>query len=131
MCINFLAPIQGGYNIKNREKTIENHLHPDVSGYFLDGFHNNGSTAIHLKFDDLNSIVSKCIELLPQDKIRFMLGAYNPVTLLKLIDIGIDVFDSSYTFLATINQCALTFNFNIDQSSEIGNLFDIDLSADR
>lgn len=79
----------------------------------------------------MNSVVSKCIELLPPDKVRFMLGAYNPVTMLELIDIGIDVFDGSYTYLATVNSCALTFNFNVEQSSQIDVSFDIDLSADR
>lgn len=95
----------------------------------MDGFHNNGSTAVDLKFGAIKSIVSRCTELLPGDKVRLMLGAYNPCTILELINVGIDVFDNSYAFLATTNRCALSFNYDVKQSDHI-NSFDMDLSAD-
>lgn len=67
--------------------------------------------------------------MLPDDKVRLMLGAYNPITILELINVGIDVFDNSYAFLATTNRCALSFNFDVKRADHI-NSFDMDLSED-
>lgn len=43
------------------------------------------------------------------DRLRVLMGSWNPSTILDLVDLGIDVFDSSYPFLVTESMRALTF----------------------
>lgn len=37
------------------------------------------------------------------------LGCWNPVTVLELVELGVDVFDTSYPYVATENSEGLTF----------------------
>lgn len=124
-----LAPIEGGYSLKHREEFIKEILvdNSEIDGYFLDGFHSNGSTATCLQINDIKDVVQKCNELLPADKFKVMFGPYNPVVMLQLIQLGVDVFDSSYCYLATNHKCAFTFDFNMESPSETTE-FDMDLS---
>ncbi|KAG4076554.1 hypothetical protein HA402_002717 [Bradysia odoriphaga] len=125
----FVAPIEGGFSSKHREEFIKEMLvhNADIDGYFLDGFHSNGITATSLQIDSIQDIVQKCNELLPADKFKVMFGPYNPVLMLQLIQLGVDVFDSSYCYLATTHKCALTFGFDLDVKAENRD-FDMDLS---
>lgn len=104
---------------------IANMLQPEVDGYFLDGFHSNGVSATSIRIDGIQTIVSRCMELLPAEKMKMMLGAYSPLTTLQLISMGVDVFDNSYAYLSSLNFCALTFSFNVESVSSD---FDMDLS---
>lgn len=124
-CLFFTAPIEGGYNVKSRELMIANMLQPEVDGYFLDGFHSNGVRATSICIDGIRCIISRCMELLPAEKMKMMLGAYNPLTTLQLISMGVDVFDNSYTYLSSINNCALTFSF---KAESVSTTVDMDLS---
>lgn len=124
------APIEGGYITKTREVTIKNLLHPEIGGYFLDGFHNNGCTSSLVDANEVKPLVVSCLELLPADKLRIMFGAYSPVTTLELISIGIDLFDNSYAYLATSKHCALTFAFN-EKDNSTTNQYDLDLAEER
>lgn len=47
--------------------------------------------------------------MLPTDKIRASMGCWNPVTVLDLIELGVDVFDSSYPYVITEQSQALVF----------------------
>lgn len=114
--------------MKTREYTIENLLHPKIGGYFLDGFHSNGKTAALIDLTEVRPIVSGCLERLPEEKLRVMFGAYSPVTTLELIALGIDLFDNSYAYVATINNCALTFSFDINESKTN---YDLDLADEK
>lgn len=114
--------------MKTREYTIQNLLHPQISGYFLDGFHSNGKTAALIDLAEVRPLVSGCLELLPADKLRCMFGAYSPVSTLELIALGVDVFDNSYAYVATINNCALTFAFEVDA---VATAFDLHLADER
>lgn len=128
----FSAPIEGGYNLKFREEYINEIVvnNADIDGYFLDGFHSNGITATSLQINNIQEVVQRCNELLPADKFKVMFGPYNPVVVLELIQLGVDVFDSSYCYLATKYNCALTFSFDLDKTSETHE-FDMDLSDSR
>lgn len=124
----FLAPIEGGFNVLSRETMIRHMQQPEVGGYFLDGFHTNGSTATTLQIDTIETIVKRCMELLPANKLKIMMGAYTPVTTLQLIQLGIDLFDNSYAYLATKNDCALTFRHSLDDESST---YDLDVSDEK
>lgn len=41
---------------------------------------------------------------------RVVHGCYNPVTIINLVKLGIDLFDTSYCHLATERSAALTFS---------------------
>ena len=53
------------------------------------------------------------------DKLRVLIGSWNPSTILDLVDLGIDVFDSSYPYLMTEEAKALIF-LSEDCKSESG-----------
>lgn len=105
---------------------IKRLLLPEVDGYFLDGFHINGPSATTIDLTSVTEIVERCISLIPEEKMRVMLGAYDPVATLQLIRLGVDVFDSTYAYLASLHNCALTFNFDLDNPVE-GSVFDLDM----
>jgi queuine tRNA-ribosyltransferase subunit QTRTD1 len=47
-----------------------------------------------------------------------MLGSWNPLTMLDLVNLGIDVFDSSFAFLMTEEKKALLFLCDACKHSE-------------
>lgn len=64
-----IAPIVGGYCLKSREQCLKAVLQDtnDVSGYLIDGLHNNGPEVELIPFEDIekiveNTIVSKFVE---------------------------------------------------------------------
>ncbi|XP_039489033.1 queuine tRNA-ribosyltransferase accessory subunit 2 [Drosophila santomea] len=109
-----LAPIVGGYNTFARTQSIKHAREQPAGsygGYIFEGFHTNGLSATTLDTSKLLPIVEHCVKQLEQDKPRIMPGAYTPLTILELIRQGIDVFDSSYAYCASLNFKALTFSF--------------------
>lgn len=134
LCILFTAPITGGYSSIYREEFIvalnSKNVQHLIGGYFLDGFHTNGDTATKLENENVENVVKQCQTLLPKEKLKMMLGAYSPLLTLKLIKLGVDLFDNTFAYLATTRDVALTFNFNIhDKNKE--NVFEINLSDPR
>lgn len=110
-----IASLEGGFLKEEREKMIQNiseHF-DDVGGFFFDGFHTNGQEAIMITPKLISEIVSSSIKKLPTDKLRMMSGAYSPSTVLELVSVGVDVFDSSFAYIFTKNNFALTFNFDV------------------
>lgn len=117
----FIAPIEGGYNEDYRQKSIkllnEFKNQEIIAGYFLDGFHSNGDTAKLLDPSKVCEIVDKCMVQLPADKLKIMLGAYSPALVIQLIQLGVDIFDTTYAYLAASTNQALTFTFDGNRSS--------------
>lgn len=129
---SFLAPIEGGYSLLYREaaiKSINEHENQDlIGGYFLDGFHSNAESANQIDSTMVCTIVEKCIKLLPANKVIVMFGAYSPKLVIELIQLGVDLFDTTYAYLFSMNNQALTFNYNVNISVEDNASFAIDLS---
>lgn len=126
-----LAPVEGGYSKESRIDFIKNleEYSNDIGGYFLDGFHSNGETACDLKIDKVKEILSECLRLLPADKLKIMVGAYDPIVIIELIMMKIDVFDTSYVYLATSKMRAITFS--CDPNDNKKSTFDINLADAR
>ncbi|XP_017085277.1 queuine tRNA-ribosyltransferase accessory subunit 2 [Drosophila eugracilis] len=117
-----LAPIVGGYNTFARTQSIKHaQEQPEGSygGYILEGFHTNGLSATTLDPSKLLPIVEHCVNQLEEDKPRVMAGAYTPLTVLELIRQGIDVFDTSYAYCASLNFKAMTFSFVQDAAEHV------------
>lgn len=56
-----------------------------------------------------------------------MFGAYSPTSVIQFIQLGVDVFDSTYVYLATSTNQALTFSFDVNTAGQ-DKQFAIDLS---
>ncbi|XP_046734390.1 queuine tRNA-ribosyltransferase accessory subunit 2 [Diprion similis] len=113
-----LGAVGGGYNTTARELSIKNLEGKNLAGYVIDGLHNNGPETEKIPFQSVEDIVKHTISLLPQDKMRVSMGAWNPVTVMNLIKLGVDLFDSSYPYLVTERSCALTFLYHHSESGE-------------
>lgn len=129
----FIAPVEGAFNDDYRQRSIkllnEFTNQEIIGGYFLDGFHSNGETAKELDALKVCEIVEKCTAQLPADKLKIMHGAYSPALVIQLIQLGVDVFDTTYAYLATSMNQALTFTFDVNRcSDELDSTFAIDLS---
>lgn len=129
-----IAPVEGGYSQQYRKEAIKSlnayEKQDTIGGYFLDGFHLNSESASDIDPEKTCEIVRYCNELLSEEKLKVMLGAYTPTMIIRLIRLGVDVFDTTYAYLATTKQRALTFNFDIDsnQPTDVAQDFAIDLS---
>ncbi|OXU32290.1 hypothetical protein TSAR_007066 [Trichomalopsis sarcophagae] len=108
----FLGSIEGGYNLQAREKSIKYMEGKPLLGYMIDGLHKNGIEVQNISIDQIKPVIEHSLNLLPMDKLRVLMGCWNPPTILDLVDLGIDVFDSSYSFLMTEQSKALTFLCN-------------------
>ncbi|KAL3283896.1 hypothetical protein HHI36_018065 [Cryptolaemus montrouzieri] len=106
-----IAPIAGGYSISQRKDCLESILKDDdeVGGYLIDGLHNNGPEVEFLPFSDIEPIVKYSIDKLPAEKLRTIQGCWNPLTIIKLVKLGVDIFDTSYCRMLTERSAAMTF----------------------
>lgn len=124
-----LAGIAGGYSLLEREKCIAKLLKDDykeiVGGYLIDGIHNNGPELELLNFEEIRPVIEHTIELLPKEKIRAVHGCWNPLAIMDMVMLGIDIFDSSFPYIVTERSAALTFNCL--PNSEIKEKFEINL----
>ncbi|KAJ8974602.1 hypothetical protein NQ317_019347 [Molorchus minor] len=121
-----MAPIAGGYCLKSRERCIEAVLanESDVGGFLIDGLHNNGPEVEFLPFVEVKDVVEHVIKKLPPEKLCSVQGCWNPVSVLKLVQLGVDMFDTSYCRILTERSAAMTFP--IDSIEETDN-FEINL----
>ncbi|XP_024881284.1 queuine tRNA-ribosyltransferase accessory subunit 2 [Temnothorax curvispinosus] len=104
-----LGPVEGGYNLQAREESIDYLKDKPLAGFVIDGLHNNGPSVQNISSEQIKQVVRHTINLLPTDKIRVSMGCWNPATVLDLIELGVDVFDSSYPYVITEQSQALTF----------------------
>lgn len=116
----FIASVQGGFSEFERKRCIKHLMEHDeqIFGYFIDGIHRNGHEATLTDQQALRSIVKTTLENLPENKIKFMFGSYFPHVALELISLGIDVLDTSFVNIVTSFNRALTFNFDVNDSSK-------------
>ncbi|XP_034195462.1 queuine tRNA-ribosyltransferase accessory subunit 2 isoform X3 [Osmia lignaria lignaria] len=104
-----LGAIEGGYDIEARTVSANFLKDKPVLGYIIDGLHNNGPDVTNIQTDQIKKVVSHVINLLPPEKLKVSVGGWNPLTVLDLVELGVDVFDTSYPYIATQNAEALTF----------------------
>ncbi|KAG5677276.1 hypothetical protein PVAND_007046 [Polypedilum vanderplanki] len=126
-----IATVEGGYNMHERKKCIDYLKKEDeyISGFLIDGFHRNGFEATQVDVDAMTEIVEKTVEILNNDKVRLMFGAYLPHVTLQLISLGIDIFDSSFIQIVTNMNRALVFNFDIN--NPVKRFPEIDLTDEK
>ncbi|XP_043462948.1 queuine tRNA-ribosyltransferase accessory subunit 2 isoform X2 [Leptopilina heterotoma] len=114
-----LGAVEGGYEIIEREKCIKYLKNKDLLGYVIDGLHRNGPETAAIKYEEINKIMQHTINMLPKEKLRVTMGCWNPIVVLDLIGLGVDVFDSSYAFLITEQLKAFTFQYESNNLHQI------------
>ncbi|KAL1117200.1 hypothetical protein AAG570_004527, partial [Ranatra chinensis] len=116
--------IEGGYLIRERLRSAEltaKQKDPAISGFTIDGLHNNGRTPLDGKmdFEKAMEIVKETLKVLPDDKPRTVHGAWTPQQLLRLAESGVDIFDSSLAYILTEAFSAMTFRWDIDTGLDV------------
>ncbi|XP_022907879.1 queuine tRNA-ribosyltransferase accessory subunit 2 [Onthophagus taurus] len=121
-----IGSISGGYCLNSRQKCIEGILDKDeyIGGYLIDGLHNNGPEVEFLPIDEVDKVVDFVVKNLPKEKFKSIQGCWNPVNVIKLVQLGIDIFDTSYSYIVTERSSALAFG--MDETDE-NQIFEINL----
>ncbi|KAK5642452.1 hypothetical protein RI129_008619 [Pyrocoelia pectoralis] len=115
-----MGAIAGGYDLNARKQCIEGVCQKDfVGGYLIDGLHNNGPEVELLQIGEISPVVEFVVNHIEPTKLRSIHGCWNPVVVLKLVQLGIDLFDTSYCYIVTERSCALTFVTDIDDKEEM------------
>ncbi|KAK4877145.1 hypothetical protein RN001_009651 [Aquatica leii] len=114
-----MGVIAGGYNLKARKDCMDVVCKIDsIGGYLIDGLHNNGPEVEFLCAEEIKPVVEYIVENLHHTKLKAIHGCWNPVTILQLIKLGIDLFDTSYCHIVTERSCALTFSLDLSNTEE-------------
>ena len=79
--------VQGGKHKELREKSAIDMLSLDFNGYAI------GGLAIGETQQERKEIVDFTVEMLPQDKLRYVMGLGDIEGMLDLIELGVDIFD--------------------------------------
>uniref|UniRef100_A0A1I8NVM9 Queuine tRNA-ribosyltransferase accessory subunit 2 n=1 Tax=Stomoxys calcitrans TaxID=35570 RepID=A0A1I8NVM9_STOCA len=116
------TPIVGGYNTYNRSQSIKHakeYGSGKYGGFIFEGFHNYGLTATEVTSEQLVPIMSHCLKELSEEKQQPLMlpGAFTPLVMLELIQLGVDIFDTSYAYCAAVNFKALSFSFKMNGDS--------------
>ncbi|XP_032669670.1 queuine tRNA-ribosyltransferase accessory subunit 2 [Odontomachus brunneus] len=104
-----LGAVEGGYNLEARKESVDHLKSMPLTGFIIDGLHNNGPSVQNIPSELVKHVVQHTTNLLPADKIRVSMGCWNPATVLDLVELGVDVFDSSYPYVITEQSQALVF----------------------
>ncbi|XP_076170159.1 queuine tRNA-ribosyltransferase accessory subunit 2 [Ptiloglossa arizonensis] len=107
--VAMLGAIEGGYDIEARTSSINYLKDKPVIGYVIDGLHNNGPDVKNISLEQFKQVVEHSISLLPIEKLKVSMGCWNPITVIDFIELGVDIFDTSYPYVAAENSEALTF----------------------
>lgn len=101
--------IQGGYDLKAREFSARETALRPVTGFIIDGFHQNGIETENLNMDEVKPILQSIVSYLPKSKLKMIFGSFKPPAVIDSLLCGIDVFDASYAYLSTERGRALVF----------------------
>ncbi|XP_014673970.1 PREDICTED: queuine tRNA-ribosyltransferase subunit QTRTD1-like [Priapulus caudatus] len=120
---NIFGCVEGGSHAEERKRSARETALRPVAGFVLEGI--GAIFAAAADDDDADcetasaprDLLRLTLDELPDDKPRLLPGPLNPGSILEAVELGIDMFDSSYPFLVTSQSAALTFHFGIDGTS--------------
>ncbi|KAI4471303.1 queuine trna-ribosyltransferase accessory subunit 2 [Holotrichia oblita] len=114
-----MAPITGGYCLRSRKRCLDELKDKElIDGFLIDGLHNNGPEVEFLTFAEIKDVIDLVVKDVPDNKLLSVQGCWNPVTLIKMVQKGIDVFDTSYCYIVTERSSALTFSMDKDSKMQ-------------
>nr|CAG4640977.1 EOG090X08JG [Eulimnadia texana] len=117
-----IASVEGGYSARERLRCIKSLKSYNFSAYVLDGFHTGGNAAETLSTEQTVLVLEEILPELPEASPRVFPGAVSPATVLELVSLGIDVFDTSFPFLVTERGGALIFPNSLEAKSSSSQL---------
>ena len=79
--------VQGGRFKELRRLSSEQLMDLDLSGYAV------GGVSVGESEEEMLEQTSWTTEILPQDKPRYVMGVGTPIQLLRMVDLGVDMFD--------------------------------------
>ena len=100
--------IQGGTFDDLREESTKLICSLDFDGYAI------GGLGIGESFDEFKRAVEVCIDKMPEEKPRYVMGVGEPLQMLNAIELGIDFFDSTYPTQNARHSTLFTRNGKID-----------------
>ena len=106
-----LGVIGGGHNVEDRIRSAKEVSKRPVQGFVVSGLHQFGPESEKFELASRQSILEKSLSQLPKDKPRFLHGILNPHNVISAVELGIDVIDSTYPYVAASRGCALQFDF--------------------
>ncbi len=115
----FFAILQGGTFAELRKKCAEELIGMDFDGYGI------GGLSIGEPKEIMNDVLKLSVPLVPEDKVRYLMGVGSPIEILNAIESGIDIFDSAFPTRNARHQTLMTSKGNIDIAR---NKFTFDLS---
>ncbi|KAK2164738.1 hypothetical protein LSH36_59g00015 [Paralvinella palmiformis] len=123
-----IGTIVGGYLEEKRFHSARETAKRPVAGFSMEGFHNFGPESETFDLEDVKHLLSKTLELLPQDKPRILPGLMSPANLLFAVELGFDILDTSYPlFYRQMKICsALCYDYNLPPTSTDNILRDSD-----
>jgi len=87
---NLFGIIQGGYDLELRKQALSDITSLDFDGYAL------GGLAIGETREEMNKVFHEIIHMMPDNKLRYIMGVGHPIDILTAIENGADCFDSVY-----------------------------------
>lgn len=104
--------IEGGNSVFERCRSARETASRDVAGFVIEGFHSQGPKTESFKMSDIRDVLKQTMDCLPDNKPRLMHAAFSPDQVLEAVELGVDMFDSSYAYHVTERGCALVFDFS-------------------
>lgn len=108
-----IAPLVGGYDPSLREECAKFMADFPVLGYSIDGLYTDFKTVPSVCHKTIENILSYSLPHLPVEQLRIIHGPWEPELVLKMIKLGIDLFDTTFPHIAADNGDALIFNYNV------------------
>ena len=113
-----IGPLEGGYLENLRKNNAQWLAQQLLDGFLLDGFHSNGKTSLEVNMNSVSDILqNQVLPYLPKNAPRFYFGMIGPHEILKLIQSGVDFFETSYAFNQTELGHALTFTNTLEEKA--------------
>lgn len=85
---------------------------PLATGFVIEGFYNYGNACEQWNLDEDRALLQKTLACLPSVKPRVMMGPHNPLRIIQLVLMGVDMFDCSYAYCVTERGAALVFPYD-------------------
>ncbi|KAI0231930.1 Queuine tRNA-ribosyltransferase accessory subunit 2 [Lamellibrachia satsuma] len=132
--------LEGGFQKTDRVYSAKETAKRPVAGFCIEGFNNFGPSAESFQVSDVRHLIEDMVMELPADKPRMMPGVLTPDDILDAVNAGVDIFDTTYPYLATSQGRALTFDFSLGKDSteqkeasltDSSKPYQIDLKDDR
>ncbi|XP_064650034.1 queuine tRNA-ribosyltransferase accessory subunit 2-like [Lineus longissimus] len=107
--------VVGGFSEEDRIFSAKETAERPVAGFVLDGFHRYGPESENFDVQHHRDLIKVTTDNLPKDKPRIMHGLWSPDMVLSGVECGIDIFDSSYTYIVTERGSALVFDYDFQK----------------